>query len=251
MRIAIFLLTALPLLPQTPKIPRTADGKPDFSGIWQAGGISLNGEAGAPNNPLRNAPAARPATPAPKPEPAQFFDAAEAKAKEFQANLMKDDPSARCLLPGVPRINGQPFPLQFVQTPKNVVILYEAFRAYRLIPVDGSGHYADAIPSFMGDSAGHFEGDTLVVDVNNFNGKIWMDGRGHIASEEFHVVERWTHKGDTIEYEATLSDPKTLKKPTVQRLTFKHPPQTDIRLQEYECIDGNLDVQHLVGPGGK
>jgi hypothetical protein len=247
MKAVLLLLAALPMLAQTPKIPRTADGKPDFSGIWQAGGISLNGEAGAPNNPLRQR--AAPATPAPKPEAPQFLDAVEKKAQAFQANLMKDDPSARCLLPGVPRINGQPFPIQFVQTPKNIVILYEAFRAYRLIPVDGSGHYEDAIPSFMGDSVGHFEGDTLVVDVTNFNGKIWMDGRGHEASEEFHVVERWTHKGDTIDYEATLTDPKALKKPTVQRLTFSHPPQKDLRLQEYECIDGNQDVQHLVGPG--
>ena len=250
MRIAILALAALPLFAQGTKIPRTADGKPDFSGIWQAGGISLYGEEGAPNNPLRNR-AAAPATPAPKPEPPQFFDAVEAKAKQFQANLMKDDPAARCLLPGVPRINGQPFPIQFVQTPKNVVILYEAYRAYRLIPVDGSGHYEDAIPSFMGDSAGHYEGDTLVVDVNNFNGKIWMDGRGHEASDEYHVVERWTHKGDHIDYEATLTDPKALKKPYVQRLTFRHPPQAGIRLQEYECIDGNQDVQHLVGPGSK
>src|SRR5262249_41025998 len=133
-------------IPNVP-VPRTADGHPDLTGTWQSGGVSINGEAGAPplhplppmaNHPIRREPLAY------KPE----FDAAR-KAKNL---TVLEDPTLQCLLPGVPRISSMPMPLEIVQTPREVVILYEAFRAWRRIPInDKLEHPADLVPTWMGD----------------------------------------------------------------------------------------------------
>jgi hypothetical protein len=138
-----------------------------------------------------------------------------------------------------------PMPFEIIQTPKQVVILYEAFRAFRNIPIDGRKQPGETLPSFMGDSTGRWDGDTLVVDVKNFNGKIWGPGAMRITSDALHVVERYTHNGNTVSYEATIEDSKVLTGPFVYRATFQRPPET--RVMEYECLENNIDVPHLVG----
>ncbi|HEX4998074.1 MAG TPA: hypothetical protein VFY29_07610, partial [Terriglobia bacterium] len=156
-----------------------------------------------------------------------------------------DDPTVHCLLPGVPRVVGLPFPFQIVQTPKDVFILYEVFHAFRIIPVDGRPPVGEALPSFMGDSVGHWEGDTLVVEVKNFNGKIWGPGNMKVTSDAYSVVERYTPNGNTISYEAKIEDPKVLNGPFVYRATMQRPSETAIR--EYECLENNIDLPHLGG----
>ena len=158
---------------------------------------------------------------------------------------MTNDPIAHCLLPGVPRIVTMPMPLEIVQTPQKIVILYEAFHAYRIIPLnDQLKHPDDLVPTWMGDSVGTWDGDTLVVDVVGFNDKTWLAGGPSVHSEELHVVERYRLAPDgTIAYTATVTDPKALTKPWTTGATLRTPPNA--RVEEYECIENNQDIPHM------
>ena len=131
------------------------------------------------------------------------------------------DPNNKCFLPGVPRANYHAASLfRFFKPAKDVAILYEYVHAYRLIPLDGSKH-PDDVDFWMGDSRGHWEGDTLVVDVSDNNDQTWFDASGNFHSGALHVVERYTRTGpDTIGYEATIEDPKVFTKPWKISLSF-------------------------------
>jgi len=225
-------------------IPRTADGKPDLSGIWQALGVSLTGETPAQPAPANPAPGrGRGPREAPPYKPELV-----AKVRALVLDPV-NSPSAQCMLLGVPAITMNPMPLQIVQTPKNTVILYEVMRAFRIIPTDGRNHPPDLDPTYMGDSVGHWDGDTFVVDVTGFNDKTWLDGAGHFHSEGLHVIERYTRTPeDTIHYEATAEDPQVLTKPwKVVDTQLRHPPRED-RIMEYECVQNNIDLPHIVKP---
>ena len=240
--VAAAALSAIPVLAQAPaasgSVPRAADGKPDLSGTWQAGGVSINGEAGAP--PLHPLPPTTFRPPARQPIPYQ--DWAKEKQKTF---TVLDDPTSNCLLPGVPRIASMPMPMEIVQTPKEVVFLYEAFRAFRRIPInDKLQHPEDLVPTWMGDSVARWDGDTLVVDVTGFNDKTWLSGLGSIHTEKLHVVERYRRNPDnTLSYEATVEDPGSLTKPWITGAVFRAP--IDVRVEEYECIENNPDNEHI------
>ena len=218
-------------------LPRTADGKPDLSGVWQSGGVSLYGEQGT-----RTAPTGPPGAAPPRREPLAYQPWAAEKQKQFTAI---DDPTAHCLLPGVPRITSMPMPFEIVQTPKKVVFLYESFHAFRIVPIDAAlKHPDDLVPTWMGDSVGRWDGDTLVVDVIGFNDKTWLSGVGTIHTEALHVVERFTLNADhTMTYSASVEDPKALTKPWATGVTLRTPPNT--RVEEYECIENNQDPAHM------
>ena len=235
-------LLAAPVLAQN-KIPRTADGHPDFSGVWQGGGVSLYGGVGGNTRATAAVPKGTP-PPAPraKPEPLVYLDAAEAKVKAGAATAVLDDPTLKCLLPGVPRIYGMPMPFEIVQTPKELVIIFESFHAWRRIPFNA--RHDDPDPSFMGDSIASWDGDTLVVDVAGLNGKTWLDGRGHFTTEKTHIVERYVLNGDTISYSATVDDPTILAKPWTQRYTLIRLKEGE-RPLEYECLENNQDIPHM------
>jgi hypothetical protein len=149
---------------------------------------------------------------------------------------------ARCLAPGVPRTTTMGlFPMQIVQTPQNVVMLFEVFHVFRVIPI-GAKHPEDLESSFMGDSVGHWEGDTLVVDAIGFNDKTWLAGTGTFHSDKLHVVEKFTRMDEnTIVYEVTMEDPAVLTKPWTQRSTIML--RSGTRLREYECVENNTDLQ--------
>jgi hypothetical protein len=242
--------TATAMLAQTPAakpIPRAADGHPDLSGIWQALGVSLTGETPAPTpRPAAPPPAA---AGAPRREAPPYKPELLAKVKELVGDPVHS-PSAQCMLLGVPAITMNPMPLEIVQTPKKTVILYEVMRAFRIIPSDGRPHPADLDPTYMGDSVAHWDGDTFVVDATGFNDKTWLDGAGHFHSEALHVVERYTRTPqDTIHYEVTAEDPNVLTKPwKVVDTQLRHPPRED-RVMEYECVQNNIDLPHIIKPG--
>ena len=224
----------------TKPIPRTADGKPDFSGLWQSGGFDLLGDrVYAATHPAFPPPV----NPPPKREPVPYQAWAETKAKTLTE---ADDPTLRCLLPGVPRITSMPFPFEIFQMPKAIVITYEAFHAFRIVPMnDKLDHPDDLVPTWMGDSVARWEGDTLVVDVTGFNDKTWFSGRS-FHSEDLHVVERYQlNSDDTITYTATVTDPKVLTKAWTTGLVLRHPPSENARVEEYECIENNQDLLHL------
>jgi hypothetical protein len=247
------ILVSASALAQTPSasIPRSADGKPDLSGVWQTGGISLTG------GPQGNVVPAKPPAPVPAgagrgaaPKPTGEYAALPTQpplqqwaAEKVKTLTNKDDPTVNCLLPGVPRAFGMPMPFEIVQTPKQIVILYEAFHTFRIIPTDGRKPVGESLPSYMGDSTGRWEGDTLVVDVKNFNGQIWGPGNMRVTSDAYQLTERYTRTGDTIAYEARIEDPKVLTGPFVYRTTMRRPPDT--RVAEYVCLENNIDIPHL------
>ena len=229
--------------PTLKPVPRTADGKPDLSGVWVGGGFALLfGDAELEAIKQYDAAAGR--KPLPPPEPPPYKPEAEKKRQEFLARKGIDDPMARCLLSGVPRITVRPLPFEIIQQPHRVVILYEVHHAFRFIPTDGSPHPDDIEPSYLGDSIGHWEGDTLVVDVTGFNTNTWLVGVGTFHSEQLRVTERYTRDThDTIIYEATMEDPEVLTKPWKQYATLRLRPGE--RIREYECIENNEDIQRF------
>ena len=237
-----------PAAKSKPPVPRTADGKPDFSGIWQGGGASgLAFAIGSDNakaaRPDDAAVAGAPAAVAPARMKPPYQDWILPKVEEIRNRRNIDDPSARCLLVGVPRITNEPLPIKIIQTKDEITFLYETFHAFRVIPTDGRKHPDDVLPSFMGDSVAHWEGDTLVVDVAGFNDKTWIGAGGAtLHTEALHVIERYKRVDyDTITYEVTIDDPKAFTK------TWSPPPtylslRPGERLHEYECIENNEDV---------
>ena len=156
----------------------------------------------------------------------------------FKNHRGEDDPTSFCLPPGVPRILGSPFPIEILHDANSVTMLYEYFNVFRRIPTDGRPHPADLEPTFMGDSVGTWEGDTLVVDVIGFNDKTWVDTEGHQHSDALHVTERYRRTGpDAISYEVIIDDSKTYKqKWTTARTLTRHPEWT---LKEYVCEENN------------
>ena len=226
--IAIMAIAMTSALLAAPHLPRTADGKPDLDGIWQA---SSTAAADLQDHAARlNLLAGRSVVSGEIPY--QSWAAAK-QAENFQ-NRLKADPFSQCYMPGTPRIMYIDFPFQIFQTPKAVAITFEWSLIYRLIYTDGSPHPKD-IDSWMGDSRGHWEGDTLVVDISDYNDQTWFDMAGNFHSDALHVVERYRMTdADTIEYEATIDDPKTFTKPWT--ITVPLHRRTDrTRLFEYVC----------------
>jgi hypothetical protein len=130
------------------------------------------------------------------------------------------------------------FPQQIIQTPKQIVMLYEYMNVFRVIPMNAK-HPDDLIPAYMGNSVAHWEGDTLVVDVTGFNDKTWLSGTGTFHSDELHITERYTRVSkDRINYEVTMNDPKVLTKPWILHSSLMLRDGT--RLQEYVCAENNL-----------
>ena len=201
--------------------PKDAQGRADLSGMWMSGG--------APGG-------ARSDSPVP-------YDAkAQERIAEFRKRQNIDDPNGLCLLPGIPRIYQMPMPFKIIQLPNEVIFVHEAFRGIRVVPTDGRPHPADADPGYMGDSVGHWEGDTLVVDITKFNDKTWLGYGAVHHSDQLHITERITRTGpETISYEATLTDPGVFTKPWTVRSGFALRPNE--RIREYECVENNLEVE--------
>jgi hypothetical protein len=147
------------------------------------------------------------------------------------------DPVARCIPPGVPRIMYLPFPWEIVHARDRVVMIFEV-QIVRQIFTDGRGHAKDVDPTYMGDSVGKWEGDTLVIDTVGLNDKTWLDANGLPHSDALHVVERLRRiDHDTLKAEFTIDDPKAFTKPwTVEKLFDLKP---DWHIKEYVCAEDN------------
>ena len=148
-----------------------------------------------------------------------------------------DDPVLRdCLPPGTPRIYLQPFPFQIVQTPKEIIMIYEYDHTVRQIFMDGRPHPEDITPTYMGHSIGKWDGDTLVVDTVGFNEKTWLDRDGHPHSDQLHVIERFHRTDrDNMAVAIKIEDPKALVKSWDTELYFQLHPDWDI--MELVCTD--------------
>jgi hypothetical protein len=173
------------------------------------------------------------------------------KKKDILGHHLFDDPQAHCWLSGVPRQMYTPFGFQILQPPGYVVLLYEAFHSYRIIPLDGRPHASAAIHMFEGDSRGHWERDTLVVDVTNQNEKTWFDMAGNFHSDALHVIERYTMTDlNTIQYEATLEDPKVFTQPWKIAFELGRNREPDYEQMEYACVEGEKDLEHYTESEG-
>jgi len=163
-----------------------------------------------------------------------------------------NDPVLRgCFPPGVPRVYMHPFPFQFIQTRGEVVMLFEVDSLRREIYTDGKPHDESLVPLWMGDSIGHWEGDTLIVDTTNFNDKTWLDRVGHPHSDQLHVIERFRRTAhDHLVDDITIDDPKTYTRPWTARLEFKLRPW---KLTEQFCEDGEtfVDLEKKEATSGK
>jgi hypothetical protein len=222
--------------------PRTADGRPDLTGVYQASTRRGGWDAEAPGDAPGVAAARRaPDVPAAgRPEPIPYRPEARARAEELLARRSVDDPTTFCLPQASPRMTGVGlFPVQFVQTPTQLIVLYEYFWVFRVIPLDRTAHPDDVEPSHMGDSIGRWEGDTLVVDVTSFKPGGWL-AAGFVHSDALHLVERYRRVDrDRLDYEVTIEDPNVLTRPHTQRITLMLREGT--RLREYSCAENNLD----------
>src|SRR5215813_13218823 len=222
-----------------PRIPRMPDGKPNFTGLWQALGSAywdIRDHSAQPGPFYQlGAIGAMPAGQGIveggdipyKPE-------AAAKQQENYKNRLTLDPEVKCFMPGVPRGTYLPFPFQIIQSQSDIAIAYEYATANRVINM-GKPREA-AVDTWMGTSNGHWEGDTLVVDVTGFNGMSWFDRAGNYATDTLHVVERYSlFDSNTINYEATIEDPAVFTRPWKVSVPLYRHREKNVRLMEFKC----------------
>jgi hypothetical protein len=217
----------------TAPAPRTTDGKPDFSGVWIAEDQKyfMNLATGLKREDVALQPWA-----------------AELQKQRVDRDHA-DDPLAKCLPHGVPRINTNGlFPFKIIQTPGLVVILYEQMYLFRQVFMDGRKVANDANPSWLGYSTGQWDGDTLVVETSGFNDKTWLDtAMGHPATEALHVTERFRRTDfGHLELQATIDDPKAYTKPwttTTQKMHLL----LDTDILEFICNENEKDAPHMLG----
>jgi hypothetical protein len=236
-------------------LPRTASGKPDLNGIWQA--LNTANWDLEPHQ-ARAALATRPGpvVPVPAKEVVAFGavgavpgglgvveggeipyqPAALAKKKENQEHWLTRDPEIKCYLPGVPRAAYMPFPFQIFQNDRAFFIAYEYAGAVRNVYLQDPG--PPQVDTWMGQSVGRWDGDTFVIEANGFNDQSWFDRAGNHHSEALRVVERYTMTTpDHIQYEATIDDPKVFTRPwTIRMPLYRHVNQ-DARLGQFKCVE--------------
>jgi hypothetical protein len=210
-----------------------SDSRRDLQGIWEARSMAAASlEAHSADAGIRAGESAI-VDPADGRIPYQPWAAAK-RAENF-ANRAASDPVNKCYLPGVPRITYMPFPFQIFQTAEFVAITYEYVHASRTVHMKNPKHLDD-ISFWMGDSRGHWEGDTLVVDVADNEPATWLDASGDFHSDALHVIERYTRTSpDTLLYEATIEDPKVYTKPWKISMPLYRHTEKNAQLYEYEC----------------
>jgi len=240
--------------------PRTSDGQPDIQGVYapNAPDAAHSLEEGAePENTLGRTTRTRAqidadlknrhvliVDPAPGPKiPYQPW--ARAKQRELLEAMFTPikitdiEPEDRCALLGVPRSNYRG-DVDIIQSPGMVTLHYAWNHAYRMIPLDGRPHLPEQIRLFNGDSRGHWEGNTLVVDVTGLDERTWFDRAGNYHSDALHVIERWTVvDANTINYAATLDDPKAFTRPWTIAYSFNRLKDKNYEVWEEACVEGN------------
>lgn len=224
---------------QTYTPPKTADGLPDLEGVWQPraggaaysvlphqGGFFLGGDSKEGIVVGGTLP---------------YQPWAEEEVKRLSAH-MELDPTGKCHYEGVPHASY--FTFQIFETPQFIAILHENMHARRLVYMDGKPH-PQGYKAWMGDSRGHWEGSTLVVDVADNNDKSVFDMAGHFHSDQLHIVEHFIPVDkDTIDYEATFDDPKVFTRPFQMKFQLKR-SKSPYEFLESDCFGGERDQEHI------
>ncbi len=225
----------------SPPIPRMPDGKPNFTGLWQALGtanwdIRDHSSHAGPFFQLGAVGA----------EPAgqgiveggdiPYTPKAAAQQQENYKNRLKLDPEVKCYMPGIPRANYMGFPFQIIQSQKDIAFAYEYATSNRVVNM---GKFIDpSTDTWMGTSNGHWEGDTLVVDVSGLNGNSWFDRAGNFQTENTHIVERFRMAdADHINYEATIDDSTIYTRPWKISTVLYRRKEKNAQLNEFKCVE--------------
>ncbi len=165
-----------------------------------------------------------------------YLPEAAAKKKDNFAHRLELDPEVKCYLPGVPRATYMPYPFQIVQSARHILISYEYASAARVVNMENPKKAP--IDSWMGWSNGHWDGDTLVVDVTGLNDQTWFDRAGDFHSDALHVVERYTpFSPNTLRYEATIEDPKVFSRPWKMSMLLYRNQEPNAQLLEFKCVE--------------
>jgi hypothetical protein len=243
---------------QTPaayRAPRLADGKPDLNGVWQAlneANFDLEAHMARPALALRSGPygpvpaapvlalgavgAVPPGLGVVEGGVIPYLPDAAKQKRENHDKWIERDPEIKCFLPGVPRATYMPQPFQIFQSTKAVFIAYQYAGATRDILLKDPG--PAPIDSWMGQSVGRWEGDTLVVDVTGLNDSSWFDRAGNFHSDQLHVVERYTRTApDMIAYQATIEDPKTFSRPWTISMPLYRRVEKNAQLMDFKCVE--------------
>jgi hypothetical protein len=221
-------------------VPRTADGRPNFTGIWQAlntanWDIQAHEARQGPVIALAAAFSVPPGQGVVEGNEIPYQPSALAKKKENGENWMTLDPEVKCYMPGIPRATYMPYPFQIVQSSANILMAYEYASASRIIRMNSKEQ--SPAPAWMGWSIGRWEGDTLVVDVTDQMEETWFDRAGNYHSDALHVVERYTFMdANTINYEATIEDPKVFTRPWKMTMPLYRRREPNVQLMEYKCV---------------
>jgi hypothetical protein len=241
-----FHACALPKM-KTFSPPRTATGHPDLNGYWERAFTSQDIEEHGDGLGVQAGPSLVTDTPDRKiPYQPAALELRKTMADRFIS------PLASCFPPGVPRHALAPASHQILQTPDYVVHLLEYSHAYRIISTRAVPHVARPVTLWQGDSRGHWEGNTLVVDVTNSNGLTWFDNAGNFVSDAVHVIERFTLvDADTIHYEARIDDPTVFTRPWTMVSAFRRNKEPGYELLEQACYEGNRAVEGAEGVGLK
>ena len=253
---AVFAVAATSLLGQSSyRAPRAEGGKPDLNGIWQTmneANFDLEGHNARPAMALRPGPygpvpaaavlalgavgAVPPSMGVVEGGEIPYKPEALAQKKENQENWLTRDPEIKCYLPGVPRATYIPQPFRIFQSASQMFIAYQYAGAVRNIFLKDPG--PAPVDSWMGQSTGHWEGETLVVDATGFNDQSWFDRAGNYHSDALHVVERYTRTSpDVISYEATIEDPKVFTRPWKISMPLYRRQEKNAQILDFKCVE--------------
>ena len=253
---ALLVAGVLPLAAQTYRAPRSPSGHADLNGIWQ---VLNEANYDIQEHVAQPAMALQPGPYGPVPAAAvlalgavgsvppgvgvvegggelPYKPEALAQKKKNQQDWLNLDPEIKCYLPGVPRATYMPYPFQILESNSALTFVYEYAGAVRNIYLKDPGKAP--IDSWMGQSAGHWEGDTLVVDVTGLNDQTWFDRAGDFHSDKLHVVERYTRTSpEVISYEATIEDPQVFTRPWKMSMPLYKRLEKNAQLLDFKCVE--------------
>jgi hypothetical protein len=222
-------------------LPKTADGKPDFTGIWQAMNtanwdIQAHEARRGPVVALGAAFSVPAGIGVVEGNDIPYLPAAAAKKKENGDNWLARDPEIKCYLPGVPRMMYMPYPVQIIQGRDTIMMASEFASASRTVRMNSKEK--SPTDTWMGWSVGRWEGDVLVIDVTDQNESTWFDRAGNHHTEGLKVTERYTMKDrNTVTYEATMEDAKTFSRPWKISMPLYRHQEANAQLLEYKCVE--------------
>lgn len=229
------------------EIPRLSNGTPDFTGVWQNNEMGFVNPTVDENGsvvcilcpPKPRADGKRPTVSRPNPGRPKYKPEFQAKVKELDERQVEFDPALRCGNPGLPRVGP---PEGIVHHPNYITFMYNDLSGaiFRMIPTDGRDHNPNAEESFLGDSVGKWDGDTLIIESINFNDETWLIDDGAFHTKDMKVTETLRRVGNTIEYRAVVDDPAVLAEPWHIRprmLTLSDQPM----YEPLPCVEQDLD----------